>query len=219
MKEQHDVNALCLDVFAGVSAIVSHDIKNVLAIINESAGLLDDLACMSGEDAGVPADRIQVTTASIAAQVTRANIIMKNLNRFAHSGDIPTTSINIKETLARMIALTTRKAATRSISLRIECNESLQLHTQPRVFEALLYQLLLTIYEIFPAGGVVLIEAGTTTEQTTLIFRPDSPASVSLETFPGESHSTLATALHAVFSSEDNRITVTLPANKHNHEK
>jgi light-regulated signal transduction histidine kinase (bacteriophytochrome) len=214
MKEQHDVNALCLDVFAGVSAIVSHDIKNVLAIINESAGLLDDLACMAGEDAGVPTDRIQGVTASIAAQVTRANIIMKNLNRFAHSGDIPVASIHIKETLARMIALTTRKAAARNITLRIECNEAVQLSTQPRIFESLIYQLLITIYEIFPAGRDVLIEVETTAEQVTFIFTPDESTSVNFETFPSQDHTTLAAALHGVIRAEGNRIIISFPATR-----
>ncbi len=214
MNEQHDVHALCLDVFAGISAIVSHDIKNVLAIVNESAGLLDDLACMAGEDGGVPTDRVQATTASIAAQVTRANIIMKHLNRFAHSGDVPVASINIQETLARMIALTTRKAAARKVSLRIECDEALQLHTQPRVFDALIYNLLITIYETFPAGGVVLIEVETTTEQIILVFNPDDSAPVSLETFPGQGHITLATALHGTLKTAENKIRVSLPAGR-----
>ncbi len=210
MKEQNDVNALCLDVFAGVSAIVSHDMKNVLAIINESAGLLDDLACMAEDNSGIPAERVQTVTASIAAQVTRANTIVKNLNRFAHSGDVPIATINLKETLSRVIALTARKAAGKTITMRLKCEETLQLHTQPRILDSLLYQLLLVVYENYPAGDAVIVEVTSDKGGISLNFRPETAPSITIEQFPTNEITHLANALNASCNFDSSRITVSL---------
>ncbi|MBW2430934.1 MAG: sensor histidine kinase, partial [Deltaproteobacteria bacterium] len=43
-----------LQFFSQISASISHEIKNVLAIINENAGLMEDFTLM--EDRGIPID-------------------------------------------------------------------------------------------------------------------------------------------------------------------
>ena len=43
-----------LQFFGRISASISHELKNVLAIINENAGLLEDLTSMA--DRGKPID-------------------------------------------------------------------------------------------------------------------------------------------------------------------
>ena len=40
--------------FGRIGASVSHELKNVLAVMNEQAGLLGDLACMAAR--GMPLD-------------------------------------------------------------------------------------------------------------------------------------------------------------------
>ena len=85
--EKSTTDRLCVQVFAKISASISHEIKNTLSIINENAGLLEDFAQMAEEGTGVAVERVRAVTKTIAKQVDRSNIIMKNLNRFAHSAD------------------------------------------------------------------------------------------------------------------------------------
>jgi len=73
--------------FGRMSASISHEIKNVLAIINENAGLLDDFALMA--EKGMPLDprRLGKVAESLMKQVRRADAIVRNMNKFAHSVD------------------------------------------------------------------------------------------------------------------------------------
>lgn len=165
MNVPSSIHEICLEVFAGISAIVTHEIRNALAIINESAGFLDDLAQMSGEDGGVPSGRVQQMATSVCTQVDRANRLMKDLNTFAHSGDIPVTRLDINETLELMVALTRRKAAARQVTVSFKSPDSLVISTHAFAFEALIYLYLIGIYESVPQKSQIHISAALTGEQ------------------------------------------------------
>ena len=99
--EKTNTDRICVQVFARISASISHEIKNILSIINENAGLLDDFAQMADRDEGVAVERVRSVTGIIAKQVDRSNTIMKNLNRFAHSADTSLVHGNLEEVLYR----------------------------------------------------------------------------------------------------------------------
>ena len=94
--------------FGEMSASISHEIKNVLAIVNENAGLLADLVQMS--EKGIPLDprRLCRVAASIARQVDRGDRIVRDMNRFAHSADMPRESVDLAEVVAFMPELAAR---------------------------------------------------------------------------------------------------------------
>ncbi len=76
-----------LTFFSRVSAAVSHEIKNVLAIINENAGLLEDLVLMSEKGSSLSPERLRRLAVTVRTQIKRADEIVKTLNQFAHSAD------------------------------------------------------------------------------------------------------------------------------------
>jgi len=49
-----------LQFFGKMTASISHEIKNVLAIINENAGLLEDLALMADGGAEIEPQRLKI---------------------------------------------------------------------------------------------------------------------------------------------------------------
>ena len=81
--------------FGKMSATISHEINNALAIINENAGLLQDFTLMA--DKGMPLDheRLNNLAGKLTHQVRRAEGIVKNMNRFAHSVDETLKSIDL----------------------------------------------------------------------------------------------------------------------------
>ena len=70
-----------LQFFGRISASISHELKNVLAIVNENAGLLEDLTLMA--DRGQPIDpaRLKIMAATVQKQIGRADEILKKMNR------------------------------------------------------------------------------------------------------------------------------------------
>ena len=65
-----------------VAASLSHEIKNTLAIINESVGLMGDLLQKDTPDDWPPYARLNDLMASIEEQVQRSAAIVKRLKNF-----------------------------------------------------------------------------------------------------------------------------------------
>ena len=128
-----------LHFFGSMTASISHEIKNALAIINENAGLLGDLLLMA--EKGRPLDPARLSTVSekIRAQVQRADAIIRRLNRFAHSAHEPHTISDLREILHFTAALTTRLAAMKEITILVEEGTPVQGRVHPFVLENLLW--------------------------------------------------------------------------------
>ena len=95
-----------LQFFGRISASISHELKNVLAIVKEKAGLLEDLTLMA--DRGQPIDpaRLKKKAETVKKQIGRPDEILKNMNRFAHSGVEPVAQVDLNQTHELLMALT-----------------------------------------------------------------------------------------------------------------
>jgi len=121
MVDRTDVgNASELQYFGKMTASISHEIKNVMAIINESAGLLEDYSLMAEKGMAIDPERLKVVSDRVTMQIRRADRITKNLNNLAHSVDEFHKSIDLKETLALAVGLSGRFADMRSIRLEFQ---------------------------------------------------------------------------------------------------
>ena len=112
-----------LQFFGQISASISHEIKNVLAIINENAGLLEDFTVMA--DRGMPIDpaRLKAMAGAVKKQIGRADVILKNMNRFAHSIDQPFTVVDLTQTIELIVSLTARFADMRGVKVDLQLPE------------------------------------------------------------------------------------------------
>ena len=108
-----DLAVEAIRFFGDISASVSHDIKNVLAIINENAGLLKDMLAMN--EKGVPLSRGRLTrlAGSIDRQVIRGDQLVRNLNRLAHSADHHEETVDVIDAVELMVHLAGRFIAMR----------------------------------------------------------------------------------------------------------
>ncbi len=96
--------------FGRVLASVTHDVKNCLAIINEKAGLAEDLMLMADKGRALDPARLGNLAASIKAQVKRADRIVKNANTLAHSVDAPNSRLDVGNLLGLVCELYRRFA-------------------------------------------------------------------------------------------------------------
>lgn len=94
-----------LSFFGKVSASISHELKNVMAIISETAGLLGDLSEMAATGKPIAPDMLRSCTDSIVEEIQRGFSTIRQMNRFAHSVDTPADSVNLMETLDLTINL------------------------------------------------------------------------------------------------------------------
>jgi len=106
--------------FSKMSASISHDIKNVLAVINENAGLLDDLCLMVARGKPLNSDRVKRLDGDIQEQVRRGDQIVTIMNRFAHSADSESMPVDLGERLYLLEALSQRAATMRGVRLEVQ---------------------------------------------------------------------------------------------------
>ena len=211
MKNETNIHTLCIETFSAIVSSVCHDLKNNLAIINESVGLLSDFATMMEDDTGIPSKRVTPTVSSINRQVVRADTIIKNLSRFAHSNDIPLSATNIKETLSLIKILSHRKAAAQEHTVTIICDNGLNITTAVIIFETVIYRILCHLYDISPPKNNFDISAATTCENIVITFAPEQRLSCLEEVLLKKEPHALATQLEADMEIKNNAVELTLP--------
>jgi signal transduction histidine kinase len=100
-----------------IMAGATHEIRNVLAIVKESAGLIDDLMQASITRGPLDGDRVFRATQRIEAQVARGAEIVTSLNGLAHSMDLECRAIDLPEEIRQVVFLSQRFARRKSQTL------------------------------------------------------------------------------------------------------
>jgi C4-dicarboxylate-specific signal transduction histidine kinase len=106
-----------LRFFGRMSASISHEMKNALAIIRENSGLLNDYTEMIDKGISIEPERFKKVATRIAAQTQRVDTIIKNLNQFAHTVDNACKSVDLNQMLVLLVALSHRPAAMQQVTL------------------------------------------------------------------------------------------------------
>lgn len=129
--------------FGKITASTTHEIKNVLAIIQQSSGLLEDFLDMPDSDDFKHKDRFISTLDRIQTQIQRGIGITSNLNHFAHSPDNEKSHIDLNELIQQLSLLASRFAKLKKVSLSTKLNEiplnvyANPVHLQMHIFNAI----------------------------------------------------------------------------------
>ena len=149
---------ICLSFFGKINASISHEIKNVLAVINENAGLMKDMYMMAEKGRPLDHERMSIQVEKILAQIRRADRIVDNMNRFAHSIDKSLAQVDLSECLEFVIVLSERFAAMRGVTLElVPPSGSIEVRTSPFLLENIIYLCLEYAMEKSGEGKNILI--------------------------------------------------------------
>ena len=108
-----------LAFFASITASVTHELNNILSIINEYSGLLDDMVMASEEGKPIKVERVQRIAQNITVQIKREQGVIKLLNRFAHRVDKPLVEFNLNDLVKDITQLSQRFASKKKIEFGI----------------------------------------------------------------------------------------------------
>jgi signal transduction histidine kinase len=106
-----------LTFFGRITASLSHELKNVLATINEYFGLLDDLSRAAAAGRPLKPERLQAVCGKVSRQVARGEELIRRLNRFAHSVDEPVGTVDLEQLLTLICDLCDRFAKLKQVAL------------------------------------------------------------------------------------------------------
>ncbi len=142
-----------------ITAGATHEMKNVLAIIRESAGLMEDLLGASREDSLPIREKFLKILSGIGNQVTRGVNLANALNRFSHNPDEPIATVDVDHLIGELIVLCQRFALSKKVILKNVA------HEQPLHYRCDPVKFQMTIYR-----GIELL-LGTAAPGTTITIR------------------------------------------------
>ncbi len=201
-----------LQFFGRISASISHEIKNVLAIVNENAGLLEDVTLMADRGQPIDPERLKKMAEAVKRQIARADGIIKNMNRFAHSIDQTVTTVDLDQTIELIIALTDRFAAMRGVKVELQLPASpLRIPTAPFFLMNLLW--LCLDFSMSASGDEKRVDLAVQETKTSILIQFRRLAGLTaelLETFPSDHEKNLLAVLEADLIVERGRQEVVL---------
>ena len=95
---------------AAMTASATHEVRNVLAIIKESAGLVDDLVQVQGAGGRLDPEKVQRALDRIGLQVRRGADLLTHLNRLAHTLDQDLSLVEMNQEGEQLVFLSQRFA-------------------------------------------------------------------------------------------------------------
>lgn len=98
---------------ARMTASTTHELRNALAVVKESAGLVDDLTQALQQRRAINPDKMLSATRRIDAQVARAADLLTSLNRLAHGLDHAEERIDLGQHVRHVVFLCQRFARLR----------------------------------------------------------------------------------------------------------
>lgn len=160
-----------------VTASLSHEIKNTLAIIGESSGLMGDLLDYTAPPAEwAPYPRLKTLLTTIAEQVERSAIITKRLNRFAHSMDEQLVALELNDLLKEITNLAQRFARLREVGLETRlCSESLDMRSDPFRIQQVVFHFIEVSLEFAPKNTTVAVASRRDKGAAQVVITDEAP--------------------------------------------
>lgn len=208
-----------LQFFGKMSASISHEIKNVLAIINENAGLLEDYNLMAEKGTPVSPERLKTLAETVMRQIKRADGIVKNMNKLAHSVDEAKKTVDVREVLELVVALSSRFAAMRGVVLDFQPSSNPpSILSSPFFLENLIWLVLDFAMDAAGNGKIVGLIAEKRGEGARVRFTQlDALGKTQKDEFPTERERSLLHILNAEIALDygAGQIFIDLPADIH----
>jgi C4-dicarboxylate-specific signal transduction histidine kinase len=101
-----------------ILSLYTHEVKNHLAVINESVGLIGDILEFNTGPSRDPAQMLEIVQ-NVKAAIKRSSEFTGFLNRFAHRMDAPISSFNAGDVVEEVAALLHKAAAQNMVVVAI----------------------------------------------------------------------------------------------------
>jgi C4-dicarboxylate-specific signal transduction histidine kinase len=158
-KQEQLVEAEKLASLGRVAAGVAHEINNPLAVINEKAGLLQDLLETSGPFPG--RERFASLIEGITASVRRCRTITHRLLGYARRPDLTLEPLDLNQEVRQVQEYLTSDLAAKRAYLDLALEAELPPVRSDRVqFEQVLLNVVKNAIDAIPEGGLIQVTTG-----------------------------------------------------------
>lgn len=130
-KEFGIICAEGLSFFGITNRLISHELKNIFAIISETLGLIDELMELAEAGRELEEGKLRSLSESIIEEVERANAIIGNMNTLAHSVDEFIGEVDINQTVALMIKLSKLNSLSKNTEIHLAKTDAFIVYSSP----------------------------------------------------------------------------------------
>ncbi len=189
-----------LSFFGMSNRLISHELKNILAITSETLGLMNELVELSETGMALDPGKLSALSKSIMEEVERANRIIRNMNTLAHSVDEFIREVDLGQTIGLTMEVCRLDSASRKTQLNLVDTEACTIYTSPLFLKNLLFHVInFSLREPGPEKKI-RISIDSTDHGTRMTF--SGLASPIPEEFPTRKETLLAEVLSAEISRD-----------------
>ena len=162
-EEQRLMRESALSFFGIIAASLSHDLSNSVAIINELAGLMEDILPDTRRKARIDCARLRELLQRISSQVKKGQDTIRKLNRFSHSVDDPLCEFDLRKLLEEIVLLAQRFASFKRVDLELRLtDDSLTIRSDPFRVQQAVFGCIQLALEGSEKNDVIIITLYTT---------------------------------------------------------
>lgn len=114
-----------------MTASLSHELRNGLAVINEKNGLIADMMAMAARGKPPNEARLGQLAADVARRVREASEVCDRLSRLAHTADEPTRVVELGTIVELVTRLMARLARRSKVELVLEPADPVNVEVEP----------------------------------------------------------------------------------------
>ncbi|MBF0565126.1 MAG: HAMP domain-containing histidine kinase [Nitrospirae bacterium] len=157
-----------------VLSVFTHEMKNHLAIINETAGLLGDLVEFGGRGGGeFDKNQILKTVRDVELQVKESSSMVTMLNRFGHRMDHPVSIFNVNDTIEELTALINRMISQRRLSFELNLPGGVSMvEGNPSTLQLLLFRIISDIMAGLAEKSKIALITRQDDDTVTIVCKP-----------------------------------------------
>ena len=157
---------------AAMTAGATHEVRNVLAIIKESAGLIQDLLQVSRHRSDMDEEKVQRAVDRIETQVKRGADLLTNLNRLAHTLDQDRSTVDLGQEVEQLVFLSQRFARKKGHQVSaVTETEECPLNTDALLLHMVLFAAMECCLEELPEGSLLTVEVNRLGEDPGVVYR------------------------------------------------
>ena len=150
-----------MQFFGKIAASVTHELNNVLGLIDETAGLIDDLLGAGKAGDAALSVKLERITERIHAHSARGVDCVKRLNAFVHTVDEPLQAFDLAQVTGNLAALSGRFASMRKMQLTCRPHPGpVMITSNPFRVQQIVFAILILAMNVSKPRTVICLETG-----------------------------------------------------------
>lgn len=172
-KQEQLVEAEKLASLGRIAAGVAHEINNPLAIINEKAGLMQDIIDMSGDFPNK--DKFLHLIDGIVGSINRCRAITHNLLGFSRKMDVVIEPIDLNESIKEVIGFLEKEILVKSVNIQMELADGIpKINSDKGQLEQVFLNIIKNAIDAVKEGGLIVVSTGMKDKDTAQVSISDN---------------------------------------------